>query len=252
MTSMRSASTEVSVAAGGVPADSDEAVASLRLLIVDGHPITRWGLAGVAGDQPDMEVVGETGSAADALRLAAAQRPGVVSIGINLLDGNGLGLARELRDRHQYLGIVILTSCGEDDVMFRALETGASAFVSKVAAMPEIVSAIRHSAVAASSFIAAGLAQALRRRAATTEQLTLSTRERDVLYLLQQGQSIPAIAAGMFISLSTAKTYVARLYEKLGATNRATALMSAVRRGLVKEPGVIGRSRPGRPAGYDP
>jgi len=80
----------------------------------------------------------------------------------------------------------------------------------------------------------------LRRPAATTEQLTLSTREREVLYLLQEGQSVPAIAAGLFISLSTAKTYVTRLYEKLGATNRATALMSAVRRGLVKEPALTG------------
>jgi DNA-binding NarL/FixJ family response regulator len=86
----------------------------------------------------------------------------------------------------------------------------------------------------------ANRSSASRRRAATTEQLTLSTHEREVLYLLQEGQSVPAIAAGMFISLSTAKTYVARLYKKLGATNRATALMSAVRRGLVKEPALIG------------
>jgi DNA-binding NarL/FixJ family response regulator len=239
MTSTRLPSTELSVATGGVPAER-AAAASIRLLIVDGHPITRCGLARVAGDQPGMEVVGETGSVDDALRLAAALRPAVVTIGLNLLDGNGLGLARELRDRYQDLGIVILTSSGEDDMLLRALETGASAFVSKLAKMPEIVSAIRHSAVAASSFIATGLAQALRRRAATTEQLTLSTRERQVLYLLQEGQSIPAIAAGMFISLSTAKTYVARLYEKLGATNRATAVMSAVRRGLVKEPALSG------------
>ncbi len=239
MTSTQFPSTELSGSTGGVPAESG-AVASIQLLIVDGHPITRWGLARVTGDQPDMEVVGETGSVADALRLAAALRPAVVSIGINLLDGNGLALARELRDRYKNLGIVILTSSGEDEVLFRALETGASAFVSKLAAMPEIVSAIRHSAVAASSFIAAGLAQALHRRAATTEQQTLSTREREVLYLLQEGQSVPAIAASMFISLSTAKTYVARLYEKLGATNRATALMSAVRRGLVKEPALTG------------
>jgi len=221
--------------------DSDASVTPgidqpVRLLIVDGHPVTRWGLARIADEQPGLQVAGETGSAAEALQLAAALEPDVVTIGVGLCDGNGLDLARELRDRYVGLGIVILTSRGEDDILFRALETGASAFVSKMAALPEIVAAIRHSAVAASSFSAAGLAQALRRRQETTERLTLSPREREVLFLLQEGRSVPAIATCLFISLSTAKTYVARLYEKLGATNRATALMAAVRLGLVQGP----------------
>jgi DNA-binding NarL/FixJ family response regulator len=138
------------------------------------------------------------------------------------------------------MGIVILTSRGEDDVLFRALETGASAFVSKVATMPEIIAAIRHAAVAASSFTAAGLAQAMRRRQETPERVSLSPREREVLTLLQEGRSVPAIAAQLCISLSTAKTYVARLYDKVGATNRATALMAAVRLGLVEHTVSVG------------
>jgi DNA-binding NarL/FixJ family response regulator len=211
-----------------------------RLLIVDGHPVTRWGLARIADHQPDLQLVGETGSAAEALQMSAALAPDVVSIGTSLLDGNGLELARELRDRYTDLGIVILTSHGEDDVLFRALETGASAFVSKQAAPAEIVAAIRHSAVAASSFSAAGLVQAMRRRQERTEQVTLSPREREVLFLLQEGRSVPAIAASLYISLSTAKTYVARLYEKLGACNRATALLAAVRLGLVQQPTLTG------------
>jgi DNA-binding NarL/FixJ family response regulator len=208
----------------------------VRLLVVDGHPVIRSGLARIAEGQPDLHVVAEAGTAADALRLADALAPDVVSIGTTLGDGNGLELARELRDRYTGLGIVILTSRGEDDVLFRALETGASAFVSKQAALTEVVAAIRHAAVAASSFSAAGLAQALRRRQELSAQLALSPREREVLDLLQAGQSVPSIAATLYISLSTAKTYVARLYEKLGATNRATALMAAVRLGLVGRP----------------
>lgn len=209
---------------------------AVRLLVVDGHPVIRSGLARVADGQPDLHVVGEAGTVAEALSLAAALAPDVVSIGTTLGDGNGLELARELRDRYTGLGIVILTSRGEDDVLFRALETGASAFVSKQAALSEVVAAIRHAAVAASSFSAAGLAQALQRRQELSAQLALSPREREVLHLLQEGQSVPAIAATLYISLSTAKTYVARLYEKLGATNRATALMAAVRLGLVGRP----------------
>lgn len=209
---------------------------AIRLLVVDRHPITRFGLAHVVDAQSDLRVVGEAGTVADALHRADALRPDVVSIGITLQDGNGLELARELRDRYARLGIVILTSRDEDDVLFRALETGVSAFVSKEADLSEVIAAIRHAAVAASSFSAAGLAQALRRRQESGSGPVLSAREREVLTLLQSGQSVPAIAATLYISLSTAKTYVARLYDKLGATNRATALMAAVRLGLAGQP----------------
>jgi len=113
------------------------------------------------------------------------------------------------------------------------LDTGASAFVAKTASLPEILGAIRHAAVSASSFSAAGLAQAMSRR---TEQQArrplLSPRESEVLGLLQQGKSVPEVAGAMFVSLSTAKTYVSRLYDKLGATNRAQAMMAAVQLNL--------------------
>lgn len=164
--------------------------------------------------------------------LSVAQ-PDVVTVDVNLPDGDGLRLARELRDRHADLGIVILTSRDQDDVLFRALETGVSAFVAKTASVEEVLSAIRHSAVAASSFTASGLATALTRRREATQRLALSPREMDVLCLLRDGLSIPDIALQMYISQSTAKTYVARLYQKLGAANRAQALMTAVQHGLV-------------------
>jgi DNA-binding NarL/FixJ family response regulator len=209
---------------------------TVRLLVVDGHPVIRSGLARIADGQADLHVVGEAGTIAEALSMADALAPDVVSVGTTLRDGNGLELARELRDRYAELGVVILTSKGQDDVLFRALETGASAFVSKEAALTEVMAAIRHAAVAASSFSAVGLAQALRRRQESPARLALSAREREVLALLQDGRSVPAIAATLYISLSTAKTYVARLYEKLGATNRATALMAAVRLGWMPAP----------------
>jgi DNA-binding NarL/FixJ family response regulator len=84
------------------------------------------------------------------------------------------------------------------------------------------------------SFTAAGLARALSRRQAVRTQMALSAREAEVLDLLHSGLSIPAIALRMYISPSTAKTYVSRLYEKLGAANRAQALMIAYRHGLIQ------------------
>jgi DNA-binding NarL/FixJ family response regulator len=201
---------------------------------VDGQPILRCGMLRIADGQSDLHVVGETGSINEALRMTALLRPDVVSISFHLVDGNGMDLARGLRDRYPDLGIVILTSHDEDDVLFRALETGVSAFVSKFAPPGEVLAAIRHAATAASSFSAAGLADALHRRSRGAERPLLSEREGEVLALLQEGRSVPEIAATLYISVSTTKTYVARIYDKLGASNRATALMAAVRLGLVR------------------
>jgi DNA-binding NarL/FixJ family response regulator len=207
---------------------------AIRVVVVDGHTLTRFGLTTLAAAHPDLEVVAEARTAAEAPDIIAAARPDVVTVAVGLPDRDGLRLARELRDRHPSLGIVVLTAQGEDDVLFRALETGASAFVGKTAPVEEIVCAIRHAAVAASSFTASGLAMAMARRQSTAERLTLSPREREVLMLLQDGVSIPAIARTLYVSPSTAKTYVSRLYDKLGASNRAQALMAALRNGLIR------------------
>jgi len=205
---------------------------TIRLAIVDNHTLVRYGLCKLVSQQPDIEVVAECTSVAEATRKLSLVQPDVVTLAVSLPDGDGLRLARELRDGRADLGIVILTGRDEDDVLFRALETGASAFVAKSAPAEEVLAAVRHSAVAASSFTASGLATALTRRRETGERLLLSAREMEVLSLLRDGQSVPAIARQMYISYSTAKTYVARLYQKLGATNRAQALMAAVQYGM--------------------
>jgi DNA-binding NarL/FixJ family response regulator len=205
----------------------------IRMLVVDRHPITRYGLIRLADSETDICAVGETGSASEALGLVAALRPDVVSLGMLLDDENGMALARELRDRYAGLGLVILTSQVDDAVMFDALDTGVSAVVGKHAPVTEVAAAIRHAAVAPQTFSATGLSAALTRRAETSQQVALSKREHEVLTLLHAGKSVPQIAATLFVSLSTAKTYVARLYEKLGVTNRSQALMTAVRRGLI-------------------
>jgi DNA-binding NarL/FixJ family response regulator len=156
-----------------------------------------------------------------------------VTVEVTLPDSDGLRLARELRDRHGDLGIVILTSQCEDDMIFRALEMGVSTFVGRTASIDEVLAAIRHASVAA-SFTASGLAAALNRRRSAQERLALSPRETEVLRLLGDGLSIPAIVLATFISHSTVKTYVSRLYEELEATNLAQALMRAVHHGLIR------------------
>ena len=225
---------------------------AIRLVVIENQALVRYALQQLTSRHPDIEIVAECQSAAEAAQVVSLARADVVTVSVGLPDGGGLRLARELRDRYADLGIVILTSGGEDDILFRALETGVSAFVAETAPVEEVLGAIRHSAVAASSFTASGLANAITRRRDTRERLALSPREIEVLRLLCDGLSVPAIAARMFISYSTAKTYVARLYQKLGAANRAQALMVAVQHGLVSRkpeaPGMTTRPAASLPA----
>lgn len=206
---------------------------TIRTVVIEEHTLVRYGLAQLIEQQPDMELVGEACSGAEAAHLVAAQRPDVVTLALTLPDVDGIALARQLRDRDPELGIVVLTSRGEDDVLFRAMETGASAFVPKTAPTSEVLGAMRHASVAASSFTASGLADAFARQRGAGTRAGLSPRERETLDLLSRGLSVPAIAGQMYVSQSTAKTYVTRLYEKLGASNRAQALMTAVHQGLI-------------------
>lgn len=207
---------------------------TIRVLIVDGHPLVRWALTHIADSTPDLKTIGEAETATDALNLVFSLAPDVVTIDCSLPNGQGWQLVDDLRRRYPQLGIVILAASESDEMLFRALHSGASAYVSKMAPVQEVVGAVRHAAVAASSFSASGLAQALRREK-QSDRLTLSRREQQVLTLLRDGHSVPQVAATLYVSLSTAKTYVARLYEKLGASNRAQALMAAVKLGLFDE-----------------
>ena len=207
----------------------------IRTAVIEEHTLVRYGLARLIEQQPDMEFVGEACSGAEAVRLVATKRPAVVTLAVGLPDVDGIRLARELRDRYPELGIVVLTSRGEDDdVLFRAMETGASAFVPKTAPTSEVLGAVRHASVAASSFTARGLASAFARQRDAEARSGLSPRERETLQLLSRGLSVPAIAGRMYVSQSTAKTYVTRLYDTLGASNRAQALMTAVQQGLIQ------------------
>jgi DNA-binding NarL/FixJ family response regulator len=208
--------------------------ATVRVVIAGEHPLLCWALRRVMDDTNDLRAVAEADSFDAAVNQVFSLQPEVVVVDCAWADG--WRLARDLRDRYHDLGIVILTAEGSDDLLFRALDTGASAYLNKSASVTEVLGAIRHAAVAARTFSAAGLAQALRRRSQSAERMTLSPRERQVLCLLRDGHSVPEVAATIYVSLSTAKTYVARLYEKLGANNRAQALMTAVQLGLFEAP----------------
>lgn len=204
----------------------------VNVLLVDSHELIRRGLRACLEQEGGFAVVGEAAGAAGVADLVAEHSPDVVVLDINLPDGSGIDLTRDLRREHRALGIVVLTMFSGDKQLFASLEAGASAFVSKDAPASDVVVATRHAATAPTSFVAADLAAAMRRRMAPTGP-QLSRREREVLDLLAEGLAVAAIGRRLFISESTAKTHIAKLYDKLGANNRAQALMGAMRLGLI-------------------
>lgn len=205
---------------------------TIRVVLVDDHELVRAGLRSAFDRTGDFLIAGEARTAAGAAQQVASLRPDVVVLDVNLPDGSGIEVTRELRRRYPGLGIVILTMYSGDKQLFGALEAAASAFVSKDAPAQDVITAARHAATAPTAFAAADLAAAMRRRVAPTGP-QLSRREREVLDLLAEGFGVAQIARRLYISESTAKTHVSKLYDKLNANNRAQALMAGMRLGLI-------------------
>jgi DNA-binding NarL/FixJ family response regulator len=203
------------------------------VLLVDDHELIRQGLARAFEREDDMSVVGQAGTVSDGVSSWAELQPDVVVTDLQLPDGHGLDVVRAIREKSESTGVVVLTMHAGDDQIFAAMEAGASAFVGKDRKASEVVSAAKHAAVAPRTFLCAGLSAAMMRRATTPAAPRLSGREEEVLDLLAQGLGTSDIAGRLYLSESTAKTHITHIYQKLGAANRAQALVTAMRMGLL-------------------
>lgn len=204
-------------------------------MLADDHELIREGLRRAFEREADFEVVAEAASVAEAVAVGRKVDPSVAIVDLRLPDGSGLDIVRELRAHSADMGIVVLTMYAGDNQLFDALDAGASAFVPKSAPAEEIVAAARHAASSPRSFTSAELADALKRRT-SPQGPQLSPREREVLVLLADGLGVAQISRQLFISESTTKTHISKLYDKLGAGNRAQALMTALKLGLLTAP----------------
>ncbi|MBA2698384.1 MAG: response regulator transcription factor [Nocardioidaceae bacterium] len=202
------------------------------VLLVDDHDLIRQGLRRAFDRHRDFTVVAEASSVGAALQSAADKEPDVVVCDIRLPDGSGLEAVRTLRGQRPDIGLVVLTMYAGDEHLVAALEAGASAFVLKDAPSDDVVAAARHAAVSPRAFTAPDLASAMRRRM-TPSGPRLSPRETEVLNLLAEGYGVGPIARRLFISESTTKTHVSKIYDKLGAANRAQAIMKSIQAGLI-------------------
>jgi DNA-binding NarL/FixJ family response regulator len=203
------------------------------VLLIDDHELIRQGLARAFERDDEMAVVGQADSVKSGIEAWRQLRPNVVVTDLQLPDGNGLEIVAAVRAEDDATGVVVLTMHAGDDHIFAAMEAGASAFVGKDTRATEVVSAAKHAVVAPRTFLCAGLSQAVMRRATTPAAPKLSGREAEVLALLADGLGTGEIAASLYMSESTAKTHITHIYQKLGAANRAQALVTAMRLGLL-------------------
>jgi DNA-binding NarL/FixJ family response regulator len=206
---------------------------TINVVVIDDHTLVREAVCRMIDSEPDLAVVGQAGGIAEGRTVLAQSLIHVLVVDVSMPDGSGLVLARAAREASPRRGIGGRTRHNDDETQLEALDLGASALVLKSAPSDEVIAAVRRAAVAPDAFMATGLAEALRRRD-SSDKPRLTPREAEVLDRLVAGDSIAAVAKKLYMSESTVKTHVSKVYEKLGAHNRASAVMSALRLGLVK------------------
>lgn len=210
---------------------------SIRLVLVDDHAILRQGLRSVLEREADLEVVGDAASEAEAVAVVGATTPDVVLLDLKLSAGSdyeGLSLCNKLSRANPGLGLLVLTTFLDEDLVVRAVHSGALGYVVKDVDTTELVRAIRAISAGESAFdsrSAAAVVRAMSGRSEPRQQLT--DREIEVLRLLAAGMSNSKIGEELFISATTAKFHVSNIMRKLEATRRAEAVYAASKRGLI-------------------
>ena len=192
----------------------------VRIFTIHARPLTRHGVAQAVLGSPDFELVGQTGSAAEARRVVVALEPDAVTLDYRLPDGDGIELAGWLRAARPGLGAVVLGPARDRQLILRTAASGLSAYLSETATAQEIVAAI-HRSTSVNSFSAQYLSGALRRGGRRAGDGTLSGREAQVLALVQEGLGLREIAERLQLRESTVKTYLGRIQVKLHVGGRA-------------------------------
>lgn len=208
---------------------------TVSILLIDDHQLIREGLKHAFERSVDCQVVAEAASVAEGLAQQSHHHAKVVITDLRLPDGSGLDLVRQLRQTDPDLGLVILTMFPSDEQLFLAIDAGASAFLAKDLPSDEVVRIARGAAFSPRSFTTLNLDSALARKDSLPHSW-LSPKERKVLQLLAGGDTVGQIAGKLFISHSTTKTHITRIYEKLSVGNRAQAVIAGIRLGLLDNP----------------
>ncbi|MBV6358478.1 response regulator transcription factor [Mycobacteroides chelonae] len=208
----------------------------VRVVVGDDHPLFREGVVRALTGSGQICVVAEAQDGAGALALIREHQPDVALLDYRMPELDGTQVAAAVRRDELRTRVLLLSAHDDAAIVYHALAEGAAGFLSKESTRAELVSAVLDCArgrdvVTAS--LTAGLAGEIRKRAQPAGP-SLSTREREVLQMIADGLTVPAMAKQLFLAPSTVKTHVQRLYEKLGVGDRAAAVAEAMRRGLLE------------------
>lgn len=205
---------------------------AIRVFLLDDHEIVRRGLADLVSIEDDLEVVGEAGTAAEALLRIPAVRPDVAVLDVRLPDGSGVEVCREIRSQMPEVRCLMLTSYADDEALFNAIMAGASGYVLKEIRGIDLVNAIRRVAAGQSLLDPAATQRVLERIRAGEQHDTrldkLSDQEKRILDLIGEGMTNRQIGESMHLAEKTVKNYVSSLLTKLDMERRTqVAALSA-------------------------
>ena len=203
----------------------------IRVLIAEDHAVVRDGLAAVLKFEPDMTVVGLAQNGREAVTQYRELKPGVVLMDLAMPELDGAGAILAIRGEFPDARVLVLTTYDNDESVFRALENGAKGYLLKDCSTADLLAAIRK--------IHGGGTHVSERAAARLAERTmaggpLSPREIEVLKWIAEGKSNKEIAALLFISEGTVKTHVLSIHEKLGVGDRTEAVVTAIKRGILR------------------
>ena len=202
----------------------------VTIVIVDDHPVVRDGLNAVLSTEPDLQVVGEVGTGADALTLVQKLRPSVVLMDLLLPDINGSEVIRRLCATYSDINFIVLTTVAGDEEIYRALEAGARGYLFKDMARKELIQAIR-AVHKGQRYIPASVGSRIAENLPRTD---LTSREIEVLQLVAAGLRNKEIAYRINVSEATVNAHVKHVLQKLHASDRTHAVTTALKRGIIR------------------
>lgn len=208
---------------------SQAPVDSIRILIVDDHPVVRAGLASMLGTQAELQLIGSAPSGEDALRLIDGSQPDVVLLDLRMPGMSGVEMLLALKAAGKSVRVIILTNYETDEDIYRAVQAGAQGYLLKDTSLREMVEAIR-AVHAGKRYIPRHIASRLAERMVRTD---LTARELEILKLLSKGPTNKQIGHALGISDHTVRNHVLKIIEKLEVSDRTEAATTAIQRGLI-------------------
>jgi DNA-binding NarL/FixJ family response regulator len=203
------------------------------LVIADDHPVVRDGLRAMLDTQPDIDVVGEASTGAEALSMARSLRPDLVLMDLQMPELDGASATRRIRAKHEDVHVLVLTTYDTDADISRAVEAGATGYLLKDARREDLFNAVRLAA-RGESVLSPGVASRVLGRMRAPAEEALSVREIEVLAAVARGLSNREVARELHVSEATVKTHLLHVFAKLGVDDRTAAVTVALERGIFR------------------